>query len=396
MKDFRFDLQLFAGEEETTGTSMATQQEQQQGQQSGQEYETQSQQETPAAQEPEEIPEELDGLPEEIAREAMEEATTKMEQSEKTAETENSDNKPSKGAPINTAVPYPRFKEQVDKTNNLEAQLAAYRAKYGELGGDNRPAAETPKPAEQTTPPQPPNRPTEQQQIVGGGFIPQFTPEISAQIEEVVKQKALQMTGMTAEDATALEDYGDEDSPKLKMLENAKSMARQMVIGEITEAVRQQHAQRAAYIRQHQNMINDYNAFVQRESAEPDFAKVQAYAVGDYFEQLSEVEQTALRAAYARTEGQKASPQDIMLVKRYFAEAKAAFRRSKQPDTPQQVTVRQQAKSSTARPTLPRAAEVDGSASAPAEGITNESLAKMLDEMDPDEIPEQYRKLLMG
>ena len=376
MKDFDIDLQLFAEEEEQTTKPEPAQTE-----------DPVAKQEEPAQEE--EIPQELDGLPEDAAREAMEEAA-KMEPPAP-AESENSDNKPSEGDPVNTTVPYPRFKEQVDKVNGMEAQLAAYRAKYGDL--NDQPAAtpqqtEQPKPAPAQTPaPAAQTQPTQPT----AGFTPQFTPEISAKIDEAVNQKALQMTGMTAEDAAALEEYGDDDSPKLKMLENAKSMARQMIIGEITEAVRQQQAQRAAYIRQHQSMIDDYNAFVKTETAEPDFAEVQAYAVGDYFNKCPEAEQAVLRDAYARIEGQMASPQDIMLIKRYFSEAKAAFRGGKQQPAKAPAPAKR-----AARPTLPRASEVDGSASAPAEGITNESLAKMLEEMDPDEIPEQYRKLLMG
>ena len=350
MKDF--DIQLFA-EEETEQTQTV---------------------ETPEEETPqEEIPQELDGLPEEVAREAMQEVEEQRQEEETApAEPENSDKKPSKsGTPDNTNIPYPRFKEQVDKANSLEAQLEAYRAKYGEIGKDQPPAA-----VEQSN--------TEKEPAFG---VPQFTPEISQKIEEAVKQQALQMTGMTAEDATSLEEYGDDDSPQFKMLENAKSVARQMIIGEITEAVRQQQAQRAEFIRQHQTMVQDYNSFVQRESAEPDFKEVQAYATGEYFNKLSPADQAALRDAYARTEGQSASPQDIMLVKRYFSDAKAAFH-GKKPVT--------QTKVSAGRPKLPRASEVDGSAATPSEGITNESLARMLDEMEPDQLPENVRKLLMG
>ena len=375
MKDFDMDMQLFAEGEEQTTTPEPAQTE-----------EPAAKPEEPAQEE--EIPQELDGLPEDAAREAMEEAA-KMEPPAP-AESENSDNKPSEGAPVNTTVPYPRFKEQVDKVNSMEEQLAAYRAKYGDLNSDQPAAApqQTEQPRQTQTPaPTTQQNPTQQ----AGGFTPQFTPEISAKIDEAVRQKALQMTGMTAEDATALEEYGDEESPKLKMLENAKSMARQMIIGEITEAVRQQQAQRAAYIKQHQSMIDDYNAYVKAETAEPDFAEVQAFAVGDYFNKCPQAEQAVLREAYARVEGQTASPQDIMLVKRYFAEAKAAFRSGKQKPAAAPTPTKRAAK-----PTLPRASEVDGSASAPAEGVTNESLAKMLEEMDPDEIPEPYRKLLMG
>ncbi len=365
MKDF--DIQLFAEEEEQTTEAVV--------------------EETPAKEEEptqEEIPQELDGLPEDVAREAMEEVAqqeekTEEEETPKPAESENSDKKPSEGvssSPVNTNVPYPRFKEQVDKAKGLEAQLEAYRAKYGEIGSDNQPKKQEDRPAPN---PQPSDE-----------FTPQFTPEISERIEEAVRQKALMMTGLSADDATSLEEYGDDDNPKYKTLENAKSMARQMIIGEITEALRQQQAQRVALLRQHQSMMQDYNEFVARESAAPDFADVQAYAVGDYFNKLSQADQAALRDAYARTENQSASAQDMMLVKRYFAEAKAAFHGGKPKGEAATTPVNR------TKPSLPRASEVDGSASIPAEGVTNESLAKMLDEMDPDDIPEKYRKLLMG
>ena len=373
--DTMFDLQLFA--EETEGTETT-----QQPEETTQPTETQ-----PEEQRPEEIPQELEGLPEEAAREAMEEA--RQEQPPEPAETD-SDNKPNEGSPAKD-IPYPRFKEVIDQKNAMAAELEAYRAKYGNI--DNNAGAQPPQ---ATTPPQGagqhPKAAEQPAPQVGGLPTMQFTPEISAKIEEAVTQQALQMTGMTAEDFASLEEYGDDDDPKFKMITNAKAMARNYIMGEITEAVRQQQAQRTAYIRQHQNMVDDYNAFVQRESAEPDFKEVQQFAVGAFFEQLPAVDQAALRDAYARTETQNATPQDIMLVKRYFADAKAAFHKGKTQAPAQQRKGTQKP----AKPSLPRAAEVDGSASVPSQGITNESIAKMLDTMDVDQLPENVKKLLEG
>ncbi len=366
--DTMLDLQLFA--EETEGTETTQQPE-----------EATQQTDTPD-QPKEEIPEELEGLPEEAAREAMEEA--KQERTPEPAESDNSDNKPNEGSHENN-IPYPRFKEVIDQKNAMAAELEAYRAKYGNIAstGTQQQAA----PPKQTEPPRQAEAPSQ----VGGMPAMQFTPEISAKIEEAVNQQALQMIGMSAEDVASLEEYGEEDDPKLKMIANAKAMARNYIMGEITEAVRQQQAQRTAYIRQHQNMVDDYNAFVQRESAEPDFKEVQQFAVGAFFEQLPAVDQAALRDAYARTEQQAATPQDIMLVKRYFADAKAAFHRGKtQAPAPQKAAPKAQ------KPSLPRAAEMDGSAATPSQGITNESIAKMLDTMDVDELPESVKKLLEG
>ena len=366
--DTMLDLQLFAEETETEDTQPTE--------------EVQEQPEEKA--EPEAIPQELDGLPEEAAREAMEEMK-QQEPPETPAETDNSENKPSEGSAVKD-IPYPRFKEVVDKKNAMQAELEAYRARFGELGANPQPQQPAQQPVQQpvqTMAQEPPA------QTSGLGGM-RFTPEVSEKIEEAVKQQALQMTGMTAEDLTSLEEYGDDDDPKLKMLENAKGIARNYIMGEITEAMRQQQAQRTAFLQQHQNMVADYNAFVQKEFAEPDFKDVQEFAIGAYFEQLPAIDQAALREAYARTERQVASPQDIMLVKRYFADAKAAFhsRNAKAP-APQ--------KPKPSKPSLPRAAEVDGSAATPSQGITNESLAKMLDETDdPRQLPENIRRLLMG
>jgi hypothetical protein len=360
------DLQLFAEETETETTTQPTEEVQEQ----------------PKEEQPEEIPEELDGLPEDAAREAMEELK-QQEQPETHAEPDNSDNKPSEGS---AAIPYPRFKEVVDKKNAMQAELEAYRAKFGELGSN--PPQQTP-PANQ--PPMPQQAPASGQtppQAYGGMRI---TPEISAKIEEAVQQQALQMTGMTAEDAESLTEYGDEDNPQFKTLENAKAMARNYIMGEIAEAVRQQQAQQAAAARQQQDMVSDYNAFAQKEAAEPDFKEVQMFATNDYFNTLSEGEQNVLRGAYARVENQMAMPQDIVLVKRYFTDAKKAFRAQAGKQQAKPAPAKQ------AKPSLPRAAEVDGSASTPSQGITAETLAKMLDEVDdPSQLPENVQKMLMG
>lgn len=373
--DTMFDLQLFA--EETEGTETT-----QQPEETTQPTETQ-----PEEQQKEEIPQELDGLPEEAAREAMEEA--RQEQPPEPAETD-SDNKPNEGSPAKD-IPYPRFKEVIDQKNAMAAELEAYHAKYGNI--DNNAGTQPPQ---ATTPPQgagqQPKAAEQPAPQVCGLPTMQFTPEISAKIEEAVTQQALQMTGMTAEDFASLEEYGDDDDPKFKMIANAKAMARNYIMGEITEAVRQQQAQRNALIQQRQSMVDDYNAFAQKEFAAPDFKAVQEYAVGDYFKALSLAEQNVLRDAYARIEGNAAMPQDIVLVKRYFTDAKAAFRKGKTQAPAQQ----QKGTQKPAKPSLPRAAEVDGSASVPSQGITNESIAKMLDTMDVDQLPENVKKLLEG
>ncbi len=327
--------------------------------------------------EPEAIPAELDGLPEDLARETMKEVTAKEQPA--SAEPENSDNKPSESG-RNTSIPYPRFKEQVDKSNALEQQLNAYRQRYGELTEQaNANQAQQAPPQQQVPPPEIP--PMEQAPM-------QITPEISKRIDEIVNQRALTMTGMTQEEVQSLQDYGDEDNAKLTTYENARAMARSMVMGEISDAVKARTMKARELLMEHQRMVNDFNSFYQQAAADPTFKAVQGYATGDYFNAMSPIEQGVIRDAYTRIERQTASPQDILLIKRYFNEAKASYIAQQTPPAPQPVRA--------AKPTMPRAGDVDGSASSPAEGVTVESLAKMLDEQKFSEIPEQYQKMLLG
>ena len=74
-------------------------------------------------------------------------------------------------------------------------------------------------------------------------------------------------------------------------------------------------------------MVEDYNAFCRQEMSEPGFKAVQQFAVHEYFEAQPLATQRAIKEAYMRVESNEATAADTELVKRYFMDAKKAYRK---------------------------------------------------------------------
>ena len=391
-----FDLQLFAektdaSETETTATETA-----------------------PAAESPEDIPEELAGLPEDIARETMREASTPEStatesDSEPQSADADSDTKPvSEDETVlnqpNYKVPYTRFKEEIDKKKSLEEQLAAYKKQYGDLPKGNQQSPETQKapdnpaikPPVLTTTNQPPAQPVPPMPPI------QLDDNAMAQINDAARQQAMQMTGMNQEDVDALE-YADASDTKAVRWKAAMDIAKNNIYSAIrTESARRQQAS-MEFMRQHQAAVNGFNSFYKQESAEPDFSDVQKFATGEHFTSLPEVEQKILYDAYARVERNTASPQDIFIVQRYFSDAKQAYR-SQHPlpiaantaaAAPAAATLAQKENKLQQAEKHPRSEQVEGSATTDGTAVTPANLQHMLDTMKWDDIPKKFQDILL-
>lgn len=368
---FNFDLQIFSDEDETRDTEDSVE--------VGESVETEEPKE--------EIPEELAGLPEDIAREAMAEISSKEEpqsdDNEQVEETEladaDSDNKQYSDLP-NQRVPYGRFKAELDKRHELEDRLKELESKLN-------------APQQPTIPPQQSQQQYEvAQQTMQAPQTPRITPDIVAQINEAVKQQALQMTGFTAEDLDSF-DYMEENDPRKSQYKAAYEMARMNVYAGIQQAQQQRAANAKHMIEVHNASVQDYNAFAQTEMAEPDFKDVSAYAIGDYFENgISKAEQPAIASAYQRIERNIASPEDIALIKRYYKDAKAAYRASNPAAAKLKANPMNKVKQAKS---FPRSQNVDGVSDAGG-AVTAETLEKMLNEENWDNIPKQYQNMLLG
>ena len=253
---FEFDLQMFADEETAEQEPVDT----------GVEDTGANEPEESGAENPEEagekapIPEELDGLPEEAAREVMAEAA-KLEQGEKEEPVEDKGEE-DKAIIKNQAIPYSRWAQKLDENNKLKAELDNYKQKFGSLE-----VQQNAQPSQQAAPTQPAMmKPVAPQQAPQ---MPQLnlTPDVMQKIEELKKQEALRMSGLTQEDLEGME-YMEENDPRKTRYQFALKMADSTIMNRI--------------------------------------------------QTLSE--------AYARIERNVASPAEVMLIKNYFNEAKNAYR----------------------------------------------------------------------
>lgn len=325
----------------------------------------------------EEIPAELAGISEDSAREAMAQAKA---QAAKEAPAEDAADGAVEEAAEDAAgltgqkIPYVRFKQEHDRKKELEAQLKDLSSEVERLRA-------------QQAPPQPQQAMQQAPQVQQ----PRITPEATKQLNAIVRQQALQLTGFSKEDVDAL-SYMDDDDPRREQWKTAVDVARTQVIDGVYKMQQQRAAQAQQFMALHNAAVADYNAFAQKEMSDPAYPQVMQYAIHDYFEKgISKAEQPAIAAAYQRIEHNVASPGDIALIKRYFLDAKASFsgKKSRQAQGGRVMEKVQQAESFPRSEKVAGAADVGGSVSAA-------TLDKMLSEKNWEDIPARYRQMLLS
>lgn len=328
----------------------------------------------------EEIPAELAGISEDSAREAM--AQAKAQAAKEAPAEEAADGAVEEAAEdaaglTGQKIPYVRFKQEHDRKKELEAQLKDLSSEVERLRA-------------QQAPPQPQPQPQMQQAQAPQVQQPRITPEATKQLNAIVRQQALQLTGFSKEDVDAL-SYMDDD-PRREQWKTAVDVARTQVIDGVYKMQQQRAAQAQQFMALHNAAVADYNAFAQKEMSDPAYPQVMQYAIHDYFEKgISKAEQPAIAAAYQRIEHNVASPGDIALIKRYFLDAKASFsgKKSRQAQGGRVMEKVQQAESFPRSEKVAGAADVGGSVSAA-------TLDKMLSEKNWEDIPARYRQMLLS
>ncbi len=291
------------------------------------------------------IPEELGGLGEDYAREAMAEWE----------ETKNGE-QPEEVNISSDTVSRADYQAKVDEAEQLKAQIAQYQ-----------------------------NQNTSQQQFQ----LPQvkITPEISAKINEAIKAEAMNMAGFSEDDVASLE-YADDDDPRIAQWEQAKSIAQNNVLGAITQARIDQQRQVQQFMASQTAAVNDYNEFAKKEFKEPDFKEIQNFATNEFFSNLAPAEQKIIANSYLRIERQVASPAEMLLVKKYYEKAKAAYRGRRGKMSTQKNSYQKKSAG------LPRVDQLGGVAGKGE--ITVGELENMLETTDFDKIPKVYQNKLLG
>lgn len=359
------------------------------------------------------IPEELAGVSPDIAREIMKEAESQAKDETPAAEenqppknelettgddTEvdadaDSDNKPVEDNVLETPkqpIPYARFKQVNDKLKAAEKQLK-------EMQEQREKAKATPaqRPAQPMQPVVPaPNSPVQ-------SFT--LTPEMARQIDAAAKVEALKMTGMTQEDVDNLK-YADDDDTKQQTWNTAVAMSRNMILGQIQQEAQRQQQRQATFMQQHQQLMQQYQDFANKEMQADDFAAVQQFAVNDFFQTKSPTEQQIIGNAYARIERNVASPAEVYSVVNYFKEAKEAYQKAQE-----QVKAQEQLEATPAKPDItktkqkiaeankqPRSQQIEGAASTDGKTLTVASLQHLLDTTPWEKIPDEYKQILLN
>lgn len=363
---------------------------------------------TPAA-EPE-IPGELDGVSPDIAREIMKEAEDKEKEeapavadSQQTAAAEpepethtdadadaDSENKQVEDDVWETPkqpIPYARFKQVNDKLKAAEKQLKEMQ----EQREKTVPAQQTPQPV------QPVQSASMQRPMTEAAFT--LTPEIAGKIEAAAKEEAMKMTGMSKEDVDNLE-YADDDDTKKQRWHTAVAMGRNMILGQIQQEAQRQQQRQMMFLQQHQQLMQQYQDFADKEMQDDNFAAVQQFAVNDFFQTKTPTEQQIISSAYARIQRNVASPAEVYSVVNYFKEAKKAYQKAQAEDKPEaapvQPDIAKTKQKIAAANKQPRSQQIEGAASTDGKALTVASLQHLLDTTPWEKIPDEYKTILLN
>lgn len=371
--DFYFSLQLFAEDEVEPDTG--SEQEQSQGE--GQE---------------EKIPDELAGVDEATAREIMKEmqpdeqeppAEESKDGEEEQGQSADADSDNKEADPIldepNKAIPYKRFKEVNDKAKAKDQEIEQLKQQLASLKSGQLPT-------QQPTQPQ-------VQQPVQQPVVPQINAELAVQIDALAFQEALKMTGLTKEEVDVLE-YADASDPKAQAWNASLSFAKNRAWSAADAELKNIQLRQQQQIQTVQASNQEYMKFEQQQMQVEDFPKIREYAVGEFYNSLSPIDQQAVSSAWGRVEAKQCSPQDVYLIKQYFEKATTEYRTKNplqvKPDKLKNTTekLKQMEKH-------PKVSQIEGSPSS-ANGLTVDKLEQMVNEQDWNDIPENIQKLLLN
>lgn len=339
------------------------------------------------------IPEELSDISEDIARDILREHADKSSEGNNApAPAEEFDaegNYTGNGNVDNVKIAYSRFKETLDKQKDAEKQLAAYRARFGDLNAQSTTPQNNFQPAlqqdyQQQVQQNIPETPTEPPQ-------PRyFSADDAKQIDDAITQMTMQMTGLTQEDVDNL-DYLDDDDPKIGIWNHARELAKIATYNQIV-AMQQRQAQEEYYRAMTANQSqSEYNDYVNQQKAVEYFDDLQKFAASEFYQSQSDVDKQIIYDANLRIEHGNATPTDRFIVRDFFTRAKYAYDAKNQ-----QVQRPATHKKTASKPQFPRTDKVNGIPGNGGGNITNAALAEMVKNTDWDKIPQYYKDILLN
>ena len=350
------------------------------------------------------IPTELQGVDEDIAREIMQQAQQGQAAPKETEGTKestadaDSDTKQVEESQVldeaQHAIPYTRFKEVNEKAKAKDAENAQLKEELARLKAQSQVPQQpvTNTVATQTMVPQ-----------VQQPIEPRITPEMATRVNQIAFNEALKLSGLTKEEVDVLE-YADDDDPKALAWKGSLEMARARTWGAVNTELENRKQQQTQFVQMHQQVVSDYDSFEQEQMQSPDFEKVKNHAVNTYFSELSPLDQQTVAAAWTRVERKVCSPQDVMVVKNYYQNAVADYRSSNpvvtqttttQADPARETTLNQKQEKIKQMEKHPRVDQISGNNTV-GQTTTVESLQRMLQEKNWEDIPKEYQDMLLA
>lgn len=197
-----------------------------------------------------------------------------------------------------------------------------------------------------------------------------ITEEMAKTMEEAILVGAKSISGFSDDDIDEL-DYLEEDDPKRLQWETAKKLASDKVHNYVQGMHEQRQQQANMFFQEHNAAVKDFQDYTAAAMKEPDYQRAQAYATGEYFNKQSPQVQLTIARSYDRVLRGMASPQDYLVVKNYYENAKREIGGS-------------------VRTKFPRSSRLNGVTSGANRSYSEREIESMIDAGEWDQVPQEF------
>lgn len=151
-----------------------------------------------------------------------------------------------------------------------------------------------------------------------------ITPELAQTINNLIQERAIKISGLNKDEIDALEYADDDDTNKMRY-EQAKSMARNMVMQDVNNKYielqnRMQYQQTMS-----RAIADETQKFINEIKGTENYQNIMNYATGEGLKKYSPYEQTAIREAYAKVNAGVGNASDMMVLRSFWNKSVTDF-----------------------------------------------------------------------
>lgn len=212
-----------------------------------------------------------------------------------------------------------------------------------------------------------------------------ITPELAQTINNLIQERAVKISGLNQDEIDALEYADDNDTNKMRY-EQAKSMARNMVMQDVNNKYielqnRMQYQQNMA-----RTIADETQKFVNEIKETENYQNIMNYATGEGLNKYySPYEQVAIREAYAKVNAGVGNVSDIMILRSFWNKSVIDFNNNNNVTTKDNSTkIKEQINK---KNKMPRVSQIQGSGSNKGNIWTIDKIKDALNRGAINEIP---------